>query len=315
MISASDAYGNADALAGGTFSQDEFERNANRFWACPVRLLTDGTLAQLLGSGRGRGRGIATSLLPVLCLLTWPGKKGVLPTAHADRTWTPEVVVSLRYLSRLAGIDRGSARRGIDRLTELGLARVRTVRGVGGHSRIAIQLSATLYADAEEFTKFPAELIYGGAWSLISSPAARHLLLVIQCNELIHDKDAFLARLYDGGPRHSKLSAERRRPTLSVRNLGRLADLAPSTVEIGLSTLTRPLPGSASSEALVVVGVDWDGSRWYELNVKAVQSQLFVTSDDSATKRDSCTGKSDGAYRHCNSGVPISQTLVELVQW
>jgi len=313
--------------AGGVFRRVEFEANAGRFWSCPVALSKEGVLKRLLGpTGSRRSRGLAASVLPVVALMTWPGKGNAGDMVAFDSEWTPPVQVSARYAARLAGIDKDSVRPAIAQLEHLGLARARLVLPDNGGSerpRLAVQLSATLFhvpGDPEErFVKFPAELIYGGAWSLISTPAIRHLFLVLMCEQRILDVEGFAAALirdgYESGRIQTEITASRRKNALPIRQLSRRSGLSPSTVQVGISALTKPLPGSMVDAVLINTGGNWLGpSKWFAPNLRPILSEPFVAMNDDVVPGFIPTDKWDTPYQETGRAVPQDGTLIELYE-
>jgi hypothetical protein len=314
IMAPADAWDYEAVGAGGTFSLSEFERNAGRFWKLPVELARDGTLREMLSSANGRSRGIASSILPVLALLAWP---------DSESDWTKEVFISLRYLARLAGINKDSARRGMETLEALGLLTVRKVT-LFGHRRLLVSLETSLYATGDErFAKFPAELIFGGGWSLIGSPAARHLLLVILCRQPVLSEEGLTRWMEQRGKTADNIAkdiaSKRRTHALSLGRLSQLSGLARSTVQAGLKTLSNPLPGAAPhSVPILQSGKQVNGKlhlsregamRWYALNDKGITANPFFAVDES--NKAASTEVSDGEnYRTdmLDLHLPMSRT-------
>lgn len=185
------------------FSDEDREAYEKRFWRIPRRVVTDGTWARLWrAEGTKRGGGVGTSLLPVLALHTWKGKKnmdGANAGTESEPGWTGWTYLSRRRIARLAGVDKDAATGAIRRLAGLGLLQMRRVpraKYEGGY-KTYFRLSTKLYPveDEEPYAEIRGNLIYGGTWSLLPTAAARHLYVVLACLDPIGDEAAFLAKI------------------------------------------------------------------------------------------------------------------------
>lgn len=63
------------APLGYEFSDKDREAYADRFYAMNPELITSGRYAQLWRESGKRGGGVATSMLPIIAIETWLGKK------------------------------------------------------------------------------------------------------------------------------------------------------------------------------------------------------------------------------------------------
>lgn len=186
------------------FSDEDRTTYQKRFWRIPRRLVADGTWARLWReNGTKRGGGVVTSLLPVLALHTWVGKKnmdGSNAGTENEPGWTGWTYLSRRRIARLAGVDKDAATGAIRRLVGLGLMQIRRVpreKYEGGY-KTYYRLAAKLYPTGEEedpYAEISGGLIYGGTWSLLPTAAARHMYVVLACLDQIGDEAAYIARI------------------------------------------------------------------------------------------------------------------------
>lgn len=193
------------------FNDEDRERYQKRVWQAPrsiARTERDGDEAPGLwarlwrADGTVRGGGAVTSLLPVLAVHTWPGKRnmdGANAGTEAEAGWTAWTYLpGRRRLARLSGINKDTVKPAVARLKALGLMQTRSVakdRHKGGVQTF-YRLSAVLYARGDEkYARFPANLFYGGTWAVLPTNAARHLYTVLACVDPIGDEDSYLAKI------------------------------------------------------------------------------------------------------------------------
>jgi hypothetical protein len=186
------------------FSDEDRARYQKRFWRMPRRLVTQGMWARLWrAEGTKRGGGVVTSVLPVLALHTFEGKKnmdGDNAGTASEPGWTGWTYLSRRRIARLAGVDKDAATRAMRRLASLDLLQIRRVpraKYEGGYQTY-YRLAAELYPAVEgedPYAEISGSLIYGGAWSVLPTAAARHVYLVLACLDQIGDENAYLAKI------------------------------------------------------------------------------------------------------------------------
>jgi hypothetical protein len=252
------------------FNEVDRQAYARWYWRFPTRLVTAGLLAELWREpGTRRGRGVVTSLLPVLALHTWPGQSG------AETGWTGLTYVSRRRLATLAGINKDSVTAASHRLRELNLMTLERrprERHEGGY-KLYYRLSTRLYPQADEpYAVVPGNLVYGGTWAMLPNAAFRHLYLTIAGLDPIGDEEAYLARIAEdidhdwdrraddddravadpaaraAAIRAKILAAQRTRNPLSIRDLVEASGLQPSTAVAALRALLVPIFGNRVDE-------------------------------------------------------------------
>jgi hypothetical protein len=236
------------------FSDGDRDAHADRFWGCPRRLVTDGLWAELWrDSETCRGGGLVTSLLPVLALHTWTGKRylSLAPEARAPG-WTTYIHLSHRRIARLAGMNKDSVGSAVARLETRGLLQRRQVAPpprFGGPPRQEYRLAETLYAMGEDdrWAKLPGNLFYGALWCMLPTPSARHLYVALACLDPVLDEEAMWNKLVgdglDGplGDRQHSLGRIRAKNPQSMTELMRVTGMSGSTVEEALDLLRTPL--------------------------------------------------------------------------
>jgi hypothetical protein len=200
------------------FTETDRKRSLDRYWRCPVRIVTDGMWADLWRvEGTIRGGGATTSVLSVLALHSTPDE------TDAAAGWTPWTYLSRRRVAALAGVHKDTATSAINRLVIAGLADTeRRSRGQheGGYMTF-YRLAASLYPRRDEpYADIPAHLFYGGTWFLLPSPACRHLYVVLAC-----------------------LAKGRAAEPVSMKALARYSGLRRSTVVEAVQALTVPILG------------------------------------------------------------------------
>lgn len=260
------------------FNKADRQAYADRFWRLPTWVVTAGLLAKLWREpGTKRGGGTVTSVLPILALHVWPEQQG------AAAGWTGWAHLSQRRLAALAGLNKDSVGTACRRLVALRLMET-TPRPRAGHEggyATYYRLATTLYPKADQpYAVFPGNLLYGGTWAMLPSPAYRQLYLVILGLDSVRDEQAYLERIgedFDGdwnqmaddddrliadpdvrtAAIQRKLLAEQRaRHPLSIRDLVKYSGLQRSTVVDALAGLAVPMFGD---------GVDPRTGRGYPL--------------------------------------------------
>lgn len=188
------------------FTAEHREKYNGRWWRAPRTLGEAGTLAALWRQdGTKRGGGIASSVLPVLALHTWPGKASAHAAAaglHPEPGWTGWTFLPRRRIARLAGIGKDAATAALRQLEAAGLLDVRRVPRAKyeGGFRTYYRLSSRLYApEGEAYAAIPGALIYNGLWSMLPTNAARHVFLVLACLDPIGDEAAYLEKIRTAG--------------------------------------------------------------------------------------------------------------------
>jgi hypothetical protein len=210
-----------------------------------------------------------TSVLPVLALHTLPNENDI------GTGWTSWRFLSRRQMAALAGVTKDTATGALRGLTVDGIAEVERrprPQSEGGY-RTYYRLATFLHPQGNEpYAKIPARLFYGGTWSLLPSPAYRHLYIVIVCLDPIGDEAAYLSRLAQaidedwdriGDDQDRKIQTPEKRKAviqakalarqraaapLSTNDLARYSGLRRSTVVEALQALTVPLFGKTIDE-------------------------------------------------------------------
>lgn len=189
------------------FNDEDRRRYDGKFWKAPRRLVEEGLLSSLWRrEGTSRGGGGATSLLPVLAVHTWPGKKdmdGAPAAADDSGRWTGWTSLSSRRTAKLAGIARDTATSAFRQLESAGLLQRKRVPrdpSIGGF-RSYFRLAASLYpSEREPYASVPASLFYSGSWAILPTSAARHLFLVISLLDQVGDEASYLAKIRADDP-------------------------------------------------------------------------------------------------------------------
>ena len=254
------------------FNDSDRQRHADRYWRCPTRLLHDGTWAHLWREeGTRRGGGAVSSVLPVLALHTWPGKR--------EEGWT---YLSRRRIARIAGVNKDTATAAFRRLVDTGLMEVQRrprARHDGGYKTF-YRLAENLYPRGDEpYAALTGNLLYGGTWSMLPSPSCRHLYVVIARLDPISDENAYLTKIQEDHPsglpiwdyeegleeehagwweyapserdalaRQAFLATVRERQPLSITDLQRHSGLSRSTVIAALQALVTPIFGDRATD-------------------------------------------------------------------
>jgi hypothetical protein len=247
------------------FNEADRQAYADRFWRLPTWVVTAGLLAKLWREpGTKRGGGTVTSVLPILALHVWPEQTG------AAAGWTGWAHLSRRRLAALAGLNKDSVGTACRRLVALRLMET-TPRSRAGHEggyAMYYRLSTALYPKADQsYAAFPANILYGGVWAMLPSPACRQLYLAILGLDSVRDEQAYLDRIgedVDGdwtqmaddddrliadpdlravAIQRRLLAEQRARHPLSIRDLVRYSGLQRSTVVEALAGLLEPMFG------------------------------------------------------------------------
>lgn len=279
------------------FSATDFEKYRRRFWGCPVRLVNEGTWASFWrDTGTRRGGGAVSSVLPVLAVHTWPEKR------NGEPGWTPWTYLSQRRIARLAGINKDTVKAALERLVQLGFAETRRQsreKHQGGRE-VHFRLSCHLYAHpGEAFARVSAGLIYGGVWSVIPSPASRHLYITLACLDPIKDEAAYLQKVEHDSYGHAPwweqypevwdepddadyldervlqsrfLEEQRMKSPLSLADLATASGLPRRTVISALNPLLVSLGPAERGKrnSLICRGIRGGRPTWYALNPVAL---------------------------------------------
>jgi hypothetical protein len=264
------------------FSDEAWNAHRSSFWACPTSVVRLGMWATLWRyEGTKRGGGTMSSILPVLALGTFPGKRAFaefdLPAN--EPLWTPWQYLSYRRIARLSGIHQESIGRALETLVESGVLQRHAVRPrfSGGPKRWFYRLTVALYATGRgTFFRFPAAMVYGGMWAYLPTRGARHLFVAIAGLDAVLDEDAYRARIEEDG----EIDAEDEDPVIRQRSrhpmsLGRLSTATGMTrnaVDESLRLLQTPLVAStglgAPDLSLISSGPAQPGtSRWFSPNM------------------------------------------------
>lgn len=258
------------------FSERDRERFGRRYWMMPHRLVKEGLWKKLWRNDASRrGGGACSSVLPVLAVHTWPYDSVDLDARAVDGDkgiWTRWAYLSVRQIAALAGVDKDTVSRAIRILEAMGLLR----RGPDGRGHgLRYCLLRDLYPRADDqmsYATVPANLFYGGAWSLLPTSAARHLYIVLAGLDPISDEERYVDRVQRNEPVHgldeddppewgryteedrqqlrrqAVLAPIRATNALSRRQLVEISGLSLSTLKDALNVLTAPLLGDESYE-------------------------------------------------------------------
>lgn len=246
------------------FNAADRETYGDSFWSCPTRLVTDGLWAELWrASETCRGGGAVSSVLPVLALHTWTGKRYLAGT-DGDKAvgWTTYNHLSYRRVARLAGLTTDTVGAAFARLAALKLLQRRRVpppARFGGPARQEYRLAETLYpsGDDDRWAKLPGNLFYGALWAMLPTASARHLYVTLACLDPVLDEDAMRAKLVEDGlddPIGDTLEVIRARHPLSLRAMAEASGMSGSTVEEALGLLQTALFRPKGSRHLAMVG-------------------------------------------------------------
>jgi hypothetical protein len=278
-------------------------RFADRRWHCPIRLVKELAWSELWrDEGTVRGGGTVSAVLAVLAVHTWPGKApeaprpsgGTLrafvgaeppgtpvaaPAAPSD--WTPWQTLGHRRIARLAGVNKDTVRRVLDRLRDLRWSddqRVPDHTPHGGDERQQYRLRTALYGRGgagDPYAVVPAHLFYGGTWFMIPTHAARHLYVTLACLDPLPNEDEALKQKHQGEAHESDeqyLDRRRARERYSLEDLADLSGLDRKTLREALGILTRPIFCSGDTKRddipLIRSGTGRKGNashlpRWY----------------------------------------------------
>lgn len=258
------------------FNTDDQDRYQARYWRCPARLVTGGTWAALWREpGTLRGGGTLTSILPVLALHTWVAD-------GPNNDWTRWQVFSQRRLCRLSGLATQSVSDALQDLERVGWLERRPATRfgrAGGRPPDEYRLSRSLYpAEGETWHQLRGSLFYGGLWSLLPTPAARHLLVTIRGLEPVISEQALLnweadleVPLDDDEP-PGIVERTRSRHPMSFAVLSTSSGMSLSTVRNALRVLLTPLNDDPMGSATLESGPA-GGSRWYTANERTLNCQ------------------------------------------
>lgn len=199
------------------FSDADLSQFGPYQWACPTRLVRSGLWASLWRSNPRaiRGGGTTTAVLPLLALLTWPGKRvdeldehrkkfrmrkaKALPNDNGQ-SWTPWACVPCREAAAICGVSKNGPGRALRHLEAAGLAQYHTeprAPGEGGQLQF-YRLHESLYAErqgdryTEPFALLPGRLFYGGVWSMLPDHSHRQLYVTLTCLQAVHDERALV---------------------------------------------------------------------------------------------------------------------------
>ena len=225
-----------------------------RFWRCPVRLAEDLPGYWMLNGG-ARGSGSVTAVLPILCLHAWPSPQS---------EWTKWAYLSRRRIASLSGLCKDTVGRVLTLLQGeelLDLKRIAHPTQCGAY-RTEYRLATAAFYPVdnvggkanEPFVTIYGNLLYGGLWRLLPTPAARHLYLTIACLAPIRNPAAFRKALSKSAEDllseeqlAKKIKAYRKKHSLSLSALEWRTGLSRPTVIHALKILTTPIPWSGDS--------------------------------------------------------------------
>lgn len=237
--------------------------------------------------GGTRGGGTITSLLPVLMLHSYPSETtphyvpSELPPPNA--AWTHWSYLSTRRLSKVAGLGKNAGWAAIGAMARMGLLEHQTIgcHKKGGHKRW-YRLSRALFGDGElkKYAKIAGHFLYSGTWSILPSPAARHLYLLlamldpVYCNESLteHYMETNLEEHADRV--EAKLLEIREAHTVSVSSLARMSGMSRGAVKDALAVLLKPIFGDRKL-ALVKRGGGEGYAAWYAIERRATTDYSF----------------------------------------
>lgn len=240
------------APLGYEFSDKDREAYADRFYAMNPELITSGRYAQLWRESGKRGGGVATSMLPIIAIETWLGKKqdrrvidGSSQLPDLSPLWTSWASASHRRIARVAGIDPKSVRVGYEILSRQGLCEFMTVRCDQslGRRRTYYRLASWLYGGEtggagkpKPFRPIYGDLFYGGHWMMLPTNAARHLYFVLAAVDPINQPE-----IMEGLMEAESLEDRRAKYYVSYAKLETLSGLSRSMLAESLNVLTSPI--------------------------------------------------------------------------
>jgi hypothetical protein len=259
------------------FNDQDREKYSGMWWSCPTRLVTDGSWAKVWREEETRrGGGTISSVLPVLCLHTWPGKTQGADNSGEDAAsiWTAWTHLSYRRIARLSGVNTETVGKVFRRLAGLEWLQQRRVpppAHYGGPLRKEYRLRRSLYSDGDgkPFIQVFGNLFYGGAWYMLPTPASRQLYVTIACLDPVLNDEAMRRHLSaDNHPdTETAITEIRMRKPLSLSALVQASGMQRSTVEAALAVLTTPLYDVGKGKANIpLVGygpADRTGMKWY----------------------------------------------------
>lgn len=199
------------------FSDADLSQFDSYKWACPTRLVHSGLWASLWRANprANRGGGTTTAVLPLLALLTWPGKRVDELDQHRKKfrmrkmkpvpadngqPWTPWACVPCRESAAICGVSKNGPGKALRHLEAVGLAQHHTeprAPGEGGQLQF-YRLHESLYAArqgeryTEPFTFLSGRLFYGGVWPMLPDHSARQLYVTLACLQAVHDEQALV---------------------------------------------------------------------------------------------------------------------------
>ena len=253
------------------FSEADRERYAERFFRMSPELIHSGSFAELWRVAGRRGGGVATSMLPVLALETWPLKKqdraqidGTLGLAPSSPGWTPWASASHRRIAAVAGISTSSVRVGLRILSKQGLIEFATVQHAAslGRKRTYYRLAASIFAPQRARAAVIAgDLLYGGHWSMLPTNASRHLFLILAALDPVIDASQLAGAIGD-----EQVETLREKHCYSWGTLQQLSGLSHSTFVEAIGVLTRDIPSGSSRPYLPYFHRGGEGPHYYARN-------------------------------------------------
>lgn len=273
------------------FNELDFENYKQRFWRCPTNLVAD----ELFGSwleGFWKRTPSATSILPVLAIETWPGKKVDALCVDAERLgrqaaeieppsgtkadqWTPWAYISRRQIAAVAGINKDSVRAALAPLVSYGFVQLQKAqaRARGGGFKTYFRLRSDLFPEkGAPHVQFSGSLLYGGMWAMLPTNAARHLYLVLSLLDAVRCEHG-LAEQVEPQPDEETLELilqkKREAHPLSIADLTRYSGLRRSTLVEAKKVLLSPMfkrDGVRLSPVLSGKAREAGGAHWYAPN-------------------------------------------------
>jgi hypothetical protein len=253
-----------------------------KHWRCPVALGLFG-IGDCLAAIWQRCPS-ASSVLPVLALGTWPGRREDAlareeippPSGTTAAQWTTWAECGHAWIAERAGLSRKTVGVALHALEALGLVQLHQgplpTAGAKGRSLTYYRLRVdVLYPRAgEPFTRVPEALITSGAWAALPSNAARHLFLVLACCDPVRSEEG-LAAAMDRAPDDDAVALAcdraRRKHLLTYSRLEHVSGLRASTLQEARRVLLAPL--APPGEALIATS-EVDPGAWYAPNRRAL---------------------------------------------
>jgi hypothetical protein len=275
------------------FSRIAYMQHRTRFWRMPQKLVADGLLRDLWLSGHRT----APSLIPLLALKAFPGKKNPPGLPTTGRNWTDFALLSHRQIARVCGVHPDSVTKSLKMLENL--KKAKRVKRLGHAQAISLHLSFHVQPHQKlPYAEIPGSLLYGGIWASLGSDATRLLYLIIAGLQFVRNERAlraYIQREYceafdqnsdDGLPEgiiYEILREMRQEHPITIAELRQYSGLSEGSIREGLKVLTNPLPNSSTKGRIVLVE---KGDNWFSCDPRACDHYIIRPNDSPREHND-----------------------------